>query len=60
MTFEQHAENLLEDFNTRILDEMGIFIHILLNIMILQKYSFPTVLMMMTKIFSSILKMQEI
>lgn len=50
MTFEQHAENLLEDFNTRILDEMGIFIHILLNIMILQKYSFPTVLMMMTKI----------
>ena len=23
MTFEQHAENLLEDFNTRILDENG-------------------------------------
>lgn len=60
MTFEQYAENLLEDFNTRILDEMEIFIYILLNIMILQKYSFPTVLMMMTKIFSSILKMQEI
>ena len=23
MTFEQYAENLLEDFNTRILDENG-------------------------------------
>lgn len=58
MNFEKVAENLIEDFNTRVLDDSG-DIYILQSTMILQEYFFIMIFMMMTRIFNLMLRMQR-